>query len=389
MPRRVERSAMEFRPYHPIDKPAALALRQRLQAHDPSLSFPIPENNHPDLCTEPSEVQLIVAADSDGIHGGYSMRCDHYRWQGKPVLFYYFGYPISEGLLSKQYATLGLQLQRDIQKRAQLAYGLGGGGIQSRVNQLKIRGGWSADEVPCFFYCNRTSHVLEQLPALQRGKTRSTLARILAKSGLGAAGVAAFNFLRSRKSESFNQKTNYQIVSQFPEWVDTLYEQCSIEFDLIARRDRTTLKKRFPIDAPHLNRGIVTSRSRRVGWFTTLEKIHNKAQYFGDLKVGLIADFLAPPEHVDKVIWAATQQLRQADCDLIICNASHSSAVGALNSTGFFQGPSNFPMLVSPQLGKRLGNLSNTLARLHIVRADGDSIQAMLPAQLGSLRRAA
>ncbi len=380
---------MEFRPYHPTDKSAALALRQRLQAHDPSLSFPIPESNHATLCTEPSEVQSIVATDANGIHGGYSMRCDHYRWQGEPVLLYYFGYPISEGLLNKKYATLGLQLQRDIQKRAQLAYGLGGGGIQSRVNQLKIRGGWSAEDVPCFFYCNRTSRVLEQLPALQRSKTRSTLARILSKSGLGAAGVAAANGLRSRKSESYNQKTSYQIVSQFPEWVDTLDEQCSTEFDLIARRDRVALENRFPTEAPYLHRGIVTSHSRRVGWFVALEKIHNKTQHFGDLKVGLIADFLAPPEHVNKVIWAATQQLRQADCDLIICNASHRNAVAALNSTGFFQGPSNFPMLVSPQLGTRLGALSNTLVRSHIVRADGDSVQAMLPAQPVSLERAA
>lgn len=380
---------MEFRPYRPTDQPAALALTERLQAHDPSLSYPIPETSCSSLCTNPSEVQLIVAVDNEGIHGGYSMRCDHYCWRGEPVLLYYFGYPISEGLFNKKYATLGLQLQRDIQKRAQLAYGLGGGGIQSRVNQLKIRGGWSAEEVPCFFYCHRPRRVVENLPALHRTNVRSFLAKASARSGLASAAVGTANYVRSRSSRHFSKKTSYKLVSQFPEWADRLYEQSLAEYDLIARRDRTTLDLRFPVDAPFLQRGIVRSRSRNVGWFVTLEKIHNKPQHFGDLKVGLVADFLAPPEHVGKTLWAATEQLRRADCDLIICNASHSYATDSLRQVGYFQGPSNFPLLVSPKLGKKVSPLAETLANSHLVRADGDSIEAMLPSRPRSLERAA
>ena len=372
---------MDIRPYQQQDRTEAMKLEIRLRAHDTSLSFPIIDRADEVDFEQPSQIQLIVAADDAGIHGGYYMRCDHYRIAGIPHQLFYFGYPISEGVVNKRYAALGLQLQIDIEKRAQLAYGLGGGGMDSQVNQLKQRGGWSARNIPCLLYINQPEKVLRELPSLHRNGMRSLAAKTLACSRAGKLSLTAAKLMRSFGNSRRNHKEAYEIVETMPHWIDEFYERCAKSYNLLSRRDRKALDVRFPNSSSLLSRGIVREGGKNLGWFVTLEQIHNKEHFFGNLKVGLLADFLAHPKDAMAITRAATDHLLRAGCDMIVCNACHASWIQALRKCGYFRGPTNFPFLASPKLTGILSPLEDTLENSHIVRADGDSIDAMLPLQ--------
>jgi hypothetical protein len=89
-------------------------------------------------------------------------------------------------------------------------------------------------------------------------------------------------------------------------------------------------------------------------------------EYFGDLRVGTIADCLARPEDAGIVIHAARVYLERRGVDLIISNQGHPAWTGALRADGFFRGPSNFLFAASPALG------AAGISEYHINRGDGD-----------------
>lgn len=374
-------STMHIRPYVREDLAAIRAFEERLKLHNPAWSFEPPDLVQKESPAVPSRLQMIVASDADGVHGGYTMRVDHFSLDDSPLHLNYFGFPISEGVMDRKYAVLGLKLQRDIQHRTEFAYGLGGGGISSQVNQLKIRGGWSACDVPFWVSVNRPAEVLRKLPLIRRSVLRSTVASLLVNSGCASlAGVAHRSFFRRRRELRCRLLSSNQ-VHGFSAWVDELHDRCKACYRLLARRDRVALEKRFPGGLPHLHRVEVLLNDQPIGWFVALDRVFNKQKHFGDLKVGFFLDCLALPEHALYITAAATDFLSTKDVDVVVCNASHRAWNNALRRCGYLKGPSNFPCLASPALAQRLGSMEDCLAESHLMRADGDHVRAMLPAE--------
>ena len=69
-------------------------------------------------------------------------------------------------------------------------------------------------------------------------------------------------------------------------------------------RDRETLRILYP-GAPFL-RMKVTSGGQAIGWAVALDTVMHDDQYFGNMRLGSLIDFLAPPEHAIVVCQTAS-----------------------------------------------------------------------------------
>ena len=95
-------------------------------------------------------------------------------------------------------------------------------------------------------------------------------------------------------------------------------------------------------------------------------------QYFGNLRVGTLADCLAPPENASAVVRAATAVLEKRGVDLIISNHSHAVWGNSFRSAGYLLGPSNFIFAASKPLAERVGPFETNQNLTYIMRGDGD-----------------
>jgi hypothetical protein len=85
------------------------------------------------------------------------------------------------------------------------------------------------------------------------------------------------------------------------------------------------------------------------------------------MTLGSIVDGLAAFEDVGFLVAEACRQLAAKNCDLIVSYQSHPAWIAALRRYGFFTGPSNFVLALSPDLVARAA-----ATNLHFTRGDGD-----------------
>jgi hypothetical protein len=116
----------------------------------------------------------------------------------------------------------------------------------------------------------------------------------------------------------------------------------------------------------------VSRGGRAIGCAVVQELHRSGPKYFGDLRVGMLVDGLAPPADADSVVALATQQLEARGVDLLVSNQMHPAWRAALRHAGFARGPSNFLFGASPALAARLRALDPRWRELHVNRGDGD-----------------
>jgi hypothetical protein len=138
-------------------------------------------------------------------------------------------------------------------------------------------------------------------------------------------------------------------------------ESCGA-YETVAGRDATTL------DAFYAGRDVIRLKVGSAGWAVVLDTQMCRDKYFGDMRVGSIADCLAAPADAAVVMKAAVRFLEQRRVDLIVSNQLHPAWVEGLESAGFRRGPSNFVFAAS----KKLAELIPAGAGVHINRGDGD-----------------
>ena len=109
-----------------------------------------------------------------------------------------------------------------------------------------------------------------------------------------------------------------------------------------------------------------------IGWFVALDTQMKDNKYFGNLRIGAIADCLATPENARSVIEAARTVLTERGVDLVVANHSHQEWGSAFTSAGFFEGPSNFIFAASRHLSDRLGPFPEVQHQIYLMRGDGD-----------------
>jgi hypothetical protein len=359
---------VKTQPFTPDLAPAVAEFNARLLAGgaDPELLFPedpVPGGQGNDSCRLFEERFLMV--EDGSVHGAFILRHRDF-WLGRAVAsIAHFRLPLSEGVVSRKFAGVGMQMVRQAISEQPLLFALGMGGRQRALPRLLEGMHWKLWEVPFYFFVNQPFRFLRGIRLLRSDALRSLALDAAAFSGLGWVVARVAQRVAGRAAPEAVTLENIQAFSNLDE---ELWHDCQPHYSFVAVRDSTTLRLLYPEGSERFLYRRVRRSGKPVGWFVALDTAMQRHKQFGNLRVGTIADALALPEDAETVIHAAAGFLGARGVDLIVSNQMHPAWGAALRSAGFFRAPSNFVLAVSPKLEEYCGDARG----FHINRGDGD-----------------
>ena len=306
--------------------------------------------------------EIFVAVGDAGVHGGYIIKTQDFALAGERRAIGYYHLPLSEGIVDKTYGLVGSQLLIDALRRQPVMYALGMGGFDRPLPRMLQGIGWKLHAVPFHFRVVRAGRFLRNIQPLRRSVGRRLAADVAAFSGMGAVG------LRLLQRRSSAPRIEHAIVNEFGAWADQLWERANREYAMVGSRDAATLNILYPAASARFIRVRVGDK----GWAVLIDTQMHGHKYFGDMRLGTIADCFASPADAPAVIRAATTVLESRRVDLIVSNQSHAAWNDALVANGYRPGPSNFIFAASKKLAALLEPWDVNVARVHLTRGDGD-----------------
>ena len=364
--------AIAIQPYSADLIPAVKGFNQRLVAGGVAPEFHFPENNIPHWLPKLEgrriHQEYYLAVDGDCVRGGFILKYQDFFFHGKPQPVVYYHLPISEGIVNKAYAGVGVHMLRSALKLQPMLFALGMGGFDRPLPQMLKAMGWSLCAVPFYFRVNHPAKFLRGIAPLRETKSRRLLLDLAAVTGVGWAGIRLIN---SRRTSSPERGLFVEQVEGFTERDNDLWKQCRERYKLIADRACAALNVLYPRSKNFLCIRI-NRASGFIGWAVLLDTQMRDNKYFGNMRLGSIVDCLALPENALAVMQAATQFLEQRGVDLIISNQSHHAWGGALKSSGFLETRSNFIFGASRPLAELLSPFQNNQNQVFLNRGDGD-----------------
>jgi hypothetical protein len=352
-------------PYTAGHVAAVREFNRRVIVDAPAEDLQFPENPDPgwlpgmELFVALEDGAIGDGARNGAVRGGYILRRQQFSVSGETVPVAHYRLPISEGLVNRAYATLGLRLVRDALAREPLLYALGMGGWGHPLPQMLKRLGWRMCAVPFHFKVVHPFRFLREISALRTTALRRLILDAAAWSGAGWLGLKMMGHARRVP------KSSCEIAASFAGWADEVFEQSRSEYTLMAARSGRTLDQLYPAGDPRFLRVRAAG-----GWAVLLDTAMEDHKQFGNIRVGTIVDCLAPIDDAVAVIRAATRTLEQRGVDLIVSNQLHAAWCEALSGAGFRRGPSNFLFAASPALAALIPEAED--GELHINRGDGD-----------------
>ena len=308
-------------------------------------------------------MELFLAVEGCMVRGGYILRRQNFSDAGGTLAAAHYRLPLSEGIVNRSYAMLGLRMVRDALSREPRLYALGMGGWDKPLPAMLKRLGWSACAVPFYFKVIHPGRFLRHIEALRTSPLRRAALDAAAYTGASWLAMKALSLVTG-----FGRRLppgEVDLAPGFAPWADEVWERSRNAYALVGGRDAATLEQLYPASDPRFLRVRAAG-----GWAVVLDTQMEGHKQFGDMRVGTIVDCLAPPECAGAVIRAAAGLLEQRGVDLIVSNQLHNVWRRALTESGFRTGPSNYLLALSPaftQAGIRAGNL-----QFHFNRGDGD-----------------
>ena len=327
--------------------------------------FAFPESPVPDWLPRIDDrrifQELFVAIDEAGVHGGYIIKSQDFSIQGqcRPVGYYHL--PLSEGIVDRTYGLLGSQLLLDALRRQPVMYALGMGGFDRPLPRMLQKIGWKLSAVPFYFKVVHPFRFFRNIQPLRATALRRVASDVAAFTGLGHVAV-------SFMQQDVEPPAGVEIVTEFAPWADELWARCHADYTMVAARDGGTLNVLYPPASAR----FIKVRVGKLGWAVLLDTPMRRHKYFGDMRVGTIADCFAAPSDATAVTAAATSVLRARGVDLIVSNQSSAAWCRALEQNGYRAGPSNFVFAASKKLAAHLEPFDQTVQRVHMTRGDGD-----------------
>lgn len=315
--------------------------------------------------------RFYVAEDGDEIRGGYILKQQPFWIEGRTKQISCLYLPLSEGIIDLAYRSLGLQLIHDALTRNPLTLCLGMGGSGRTLPKVLKALGWRVDDLPFFFIPIHANRFLSNLQLLQNTRWKRTAVRLASASGVATAVLALVKTFR-RAPKKVRQRTSIEVVDSFGAWADCLWSDAKSEYALCADRQRSSLNRIYHEKSGTNRRVLVKIKGEVVGWFVARSRLMDNHNYFGNMRVGSIIDALARPGYETDVIWASRQFLIEQESDIIVCNLQHRSWRKAAIAAGFFKGPSNFALALSPELRNLLEPEDDRIECTHFMRGDGE-----------------
>jgi hypothetical protein len=371
--------AIVIQPYRQEHESAVQDFNRRLQAscNEPNLIF---SETHvprwlPPANDNPVWNEFYVAVDGSAARGAYSLKQEALYIRGKGVhRIACYHHPLSEGIVDRSFASVGMLLARDALLRQPLLYALGMGGTDQPIARMLKALGFTLTPIPFYFRVVHPAKFLRQMHALREKRWRAILMDIAAATGTGwlaIKSVQAATGLRSRASNSVVEE-----IAEFSNWADELWNQVKENVSAATVRDADTLRLLYPAqytsNIASIRRLRVSRNGSAIGW--AIVGIRRKDSKYGEMRVGSIVDCWAMPENSLAVVHAATNALEKDGVDLIVSNQSHQMWCSALEKSGFLKGPTNFILATSKNLTELLQPLEETRPSFHITRADGDGL---------------
>jgi hypothetical protein len=363
--------AVEFRPLTAELLEACAAFNSRLRAGGAAVDFYLPESLGPGSPETANGLQHLVAVDEGRICGGY-IEAPHPGWvAGQERRLLNIQSPLSEGLINTKYVTLAVEMLRNCMRRNPLAFAVGMGGLQNRFARMLKAAGWSVEEVPFWFRMCRPAAVLRELRMLRQPKWRHHGARLAAVTGLGPLAIHAAQSVRGAGSRP-DRSWELTPVAEWDTWADSIWAGVRPTVSLSVCRDRKSLASLYPRGDPRLQRYLITRREEPAAWVVASITRAANHRHFGNLTVASLLDAGARPGAYSAAFHLAVRALAAEDVDLIVGNFTHASCTSGLRRAGFWPGPSNYLLAVSPALAAACGRPPVGTGRAHFTRGDGD-----------------
>ena len=348
-------------PYAESHVPAVREFNQRLQTGATGQLFP----ETPDPGWMPG-MKLFLAMEGCAVRGGYILRRQKFFVDGATVTAAHFRLPVSEGVVNRSYATLGLRLVRDALSREPRLYALGMGGCDRPLPQMLRRLGWTAYPVVFHFKVVHPARFLHHIRPLRTSPLRRAALDAAAFTGAAWLGMKALGIV----SPSVRRLAAcpYDLAPAFAPWAVEVWERSRPSYGLVAHRDAATLDALYPPSDPRFLRVRVAD-----GWAVLLDTQMQDHKQFGNMRVGTIVDCLAPPESAGTIVRASTSLLERRGVDLIVSNQLHAAWSRALWESGFRMSASNYLLALSPAFAEFAGIAGgDNPERVHFNRGDGD-----------------
>jgi len=314
---------------------------------------------------------FLAADDQAAVRGAYILKRQDFWLGGRTVSIADFTLPVSEGVVNRAYAPVGMRLLLDAQERQPLLYALGIGSYEEPLTRLLLAAGWQVMNVPFFFHVVRPRAFLRNIVYLRRSAARRLLLDASALSGLGWLAIRAAQCLR-RSQVTVPATVSVETVGEFSGWTDQLWEATRAHYRMSAVRDGETLRILYPRDQQRFLRLKVSDGGRMLGWAVLLDTPCSGHNHFGNMRLGSLVDCLAAPADARTVVACARSFLERRGVDLIVSNQAHAAWCEALDACGFMGGPSNFLFASSQALTAMLTAAGIAHDGLHLNRGDGD-----------------
>jgi hypothetical protein len=364
--------AIAIQPYTEDRIAAVKAFNQRLAAGGVAPEFHFPESHIPYWLPRLESRRLYqeyyLALEGETVRGAFILKYQDFLVSGATETVVFYHLPVSEGIVNKAYASVGVLMLRGAIKMRPMLYALGMGGFDRPLPTMLKAMGWSLSAVPFYFRINHPARFLRQIAPLRQSSGRRALANVAANTGAGYLGIKATQWVRARRTD---RSIRTEIVSIFGPWADDLWQRNAVRYPLIADRSSAALNVLYPPDKKFVCLQVAR-RTEILGWAVLLDTQMRDNKYFGNLRVGTIADCFAAPDHASEVIQAATHVLEVRGVDLMIANHSQSAWGKGFQVSGYFKGPSNFIFAASKPIGEKLAPLETNRPNIYFMRGDGD-----------------
>lgn len=315
--------------------------------------------------------ELLLLEDSSEMRAGVLLQHGAFCIAGEQRPFCWLQLPLSEGLVSREYATAFPVLMREALRLGPFSASLGIGSMQEPYARFLARSNWKHQAVPFVFYPVKPKRVLMELQQTRH----NPLLRLAARSG--AATLGGWTLAAWRRCMRFGRQYSVSLEAQFGPWADDVFGRSVSRYGATPRRDAAALNILYPPSEPQYLRLRVRRHGEDIGWLLLLCTPMRGNKYFGNLTVGTIVTGFGDPAHVPTLLQAGVDHLVDRGAELVVANWSHRAWLRGSRHVGFLTASSNFLLFVSPA-GAPLLSGSCPLDQIHLTRGDCDSPSSLM-----------
>jgi hypothetical protein len=323
--------------------------------------------------------ERFLAVEGDDVRGGYTLKHQEFGYRGSVDTMAGWHEPVSEGIIDKKYATVGLLMLRAAMQQEPHLVCTAMGGIETPLPRLLQAMRWHVSLAAFQFYVHQPYRLSRGLRHLRQNPLKALALDAAAFTGVAWAGMRAAQASRTLRRPR-GPATRWTIEPRFGPWTDEVWESAQPHYSLAAVRTADVMNRLFPNPDERFGHDLgpcyvilrVQSGGATVGWALVMRLQMRDDSHFGNLHVGSIVDCFAAPDDAPAVVATATEYLEAEGVHLTYTNQFSSAWKEAFKGGGYLSGPSNYGLALSPASAGRLDPLEENLPSIHITRSDGE-----------------